>query len=157
MPEGKPDMSRKLGTSGRGSPKPQAHVAALLTGVRAGHGDGTRCPRHGVRVGGGAVGTALYGSLNLCGHAETQTLGHQIPKSLHHSVGAVTPAGAGGPKDAPSPLQLDGSPWVTSCSSPSVTGSRNLVLAPPEGALHWGWPPSYPCPKQTRLINKGHN
>lgn len=34
MPEGKPDMSRKLGTSGRGSPKPQAHVAALLTGVR---------------------------------------------------------------------------------------------------------------------------
>lgn len=65
--------------------------------------------------------------------------------------------GLGDPKEAPSPLQLEGSPWVTSCSSPSATGSRNLVLAPPEGALDWGWPLYYPCPKQTRLINKGHN
>ena len=77
----------------------------------------------------------LRSSLYLGGHTEIQTLGCQIPKSLQHSIAAVTPAAAGGPKEAPSRLQLERSLWVTSCSSPSATVSRNLVLAPPEGAL----------------------
>lgn len=139
------------------APSPQAHVVAVLTGVRVGHVDGALVSQTWCRSGRKSCQYTLYGSLNLSGHIEIQTLGYQIPKSLHHSIGIVTPAGAGGPKEAPSLLQLEGSPRVTSCSSPSATGSRNLVLAPPEGALDWGWPPSYPCPKQTRLINKGHN
>lgn len=49
----------------------------------------------------------LRSSLYLGGHTEIQTLGCQIPKSLQHSIAAVTPAAAGGPKEAPSPLQLE--------------------------------------------------
>lgn len=37
VPEGKPDVFRKLDTSGRAGPRLPAHLAAVLTGAVVGH------------------------------------------------------------------------------------------------------------------------
>lgn len=137
VPKGKPDASRKLDTSGRASPKPPG-TSGCYTDMWW-----NRSWRWGpVSQAWCQTGQAV--NVFCVAHRTSVATLRSRPWVTRFQSPYITPLALspllwlGGPKEAPSPLQLEGSLWVTSCSGLSAIGSRNLVLAPPEGALGRG-------------------
>lgn len=136
VPMGKPDVSRKLDASGRASPKPPGTFGSYTDMWW------DRSWRRGL-VSQAWCQTGRAVNIFCVAHCTSVTTLRSRPwvtrfQSPYITLLVLSPLlGLGGPKEAPSPLQLEGCLWVTSCNSPSTIGSRNPVRAPPEGVLGW--------------------